>query len=1000
MLVLTTGNASAQSANVSGNVVDENKEGVIGATIKIAGASTVGTITDLDGNFTIKANPGDTLVISYIGYDDRKVVYDGHGNLKISLKPSEKILDEVVVIGYGTTKAKNFTGSVDVVKMEDSPIADMGLTSANDMLRNRMSGVIFGSESGTVGSSSSIQIRGQKSIKSTSEEPLIILNGVIFSGKLDDIDPSSIESVSALKDATSLAAYGSKAANGVIMVTTKKGKEGKPLINFSTSQEFSSPTYSPKYLDGEGYIRYRNAKVGNADLTNTSWMSTIEKQNYADGKTTDWVDLCLRTGYTQTYNLNVSGASKNTNYYIGGNHADMKGITKGNHFKRNNLTMNLTTNVADWLKVGTNVNYTDAKNYGVPAALDVAFQSPYGSAYLPDGRWRKFVEGGDFTAFNPLWDTYNGIDFENKRSNFVIGGFASIDIPWIEGLNYRINASYTKQDIQERRFAHESNFPTMLTDDIEGLGYTPEYYDLSSANGYSTSSKQTSWVIDNILSYAHSFGQHDISASLVYTRDYDRLVGEHYEGSDFSSAGNTILGWYGLGNASNKTFKSPTYTLHTDVGYLGRIIYAYKSTYHANFSLRRDGSSVFGSKKKWGNFPAVGLAWTISNEKWMKRFTWLDNLKLKLSWGKNGAQTLEPYGSLTKISVANDGAIPYYYGGTVHWGQKISSLGNPELGWQTTQSWNGGFEADLFKRRLHFEINLYDSRTTNQIFDRQIPIMTAGIATQKATMGRVDNKGVEINANSVNVKNKNLTWTSDLTFSLNRNKLVDLYGDGKDDITSNLFIGKSLGAIYGYRTDGIFQSGENAGTPIFLTADGQQTANPSPNDRVILGYKPESFRMSLGNTIKWKNFQFYVLFSGIFSGGGYGKADNTKAYMTYFTQNRCNALDIPFWTVDNPSNKYPSPSYSNPGYHYHVFENITQIRLQDISLSYNITPLVAKWGFHNAKVAISGRNLFYIAPGWAMGDPAATSVDRINSGIPTYTLGLPRTLTLSISLTY
>ena len=979
---------------VTGRVIDAAGESMIGVSILEKG-TTNGVVTDLEGNYSLRVRRGATLVFSYVGYITQELQVTGRA-LNVTMKEDAETLDEVVVIGYGTTKAKNFTGSVDVVKMTDSPIADMGLNSASDMLRSRLSGVVMGAESGTVGSSSSILIRGRKSINATSEEPLIILDGVIFSGALDDIDPSSIETVSVLKDATSLAAYGSRAAQGVVMVTTKKGERGRPRINFSTSHEFSTPTYNPTYLDGAGYIRYRNAKTNQENLNNTSWMSFIERKNYEAGKETDWYDLVTRTGYTQNYSLNFSGATDNVNYYIGGRHSDQRGMVVGNGFVRNNLTINVSTKLTSWIELGANINYTDTKDDETPASVDDARQTPYGDAYLPDGRWRYYVEGGDATAINPVWNTYNGVDKENKYSNMVMGGFFKIDVPWVEGLSYRMNLSYTKNNSKQKAFTHESNKPAMLTDDWDGLGYSSEYYNLATANGSIRSSENTNWVIDNIISYTRSFGEHYVSSSLVYTRDYSRTIGEYYYGSDFTNAGNTLLGWYGLGNATNKNFDSPTYTMHTDIGYLARLIYSYKDTYHFNASFRRDGSSVFGNDNKWGNFPAFGAAWTISNEKWMENLKWIDNLKLKISWGKNGAQTLAPYGTLTTVSMGDSGGIADYYGGKIHYGQSITALGNPLLGWQTTSAWNGGFETDLFGNKLHFEMNVYHSKTTDQIFDRTIPIMTAGISTQKATMGQVNNTGVEINATSTNIKTKDFTWTSTFVFTLNRNKLVELYGNGQNDITNSLFVGKSLGAIYGYRTDGIFQEGEYAGTPIFLTKDGEQTANPSPDeDRTILGYSLENFRASLSNTLRYKGFQLYFMLNGVFGGNGYGLADNTFAYMTYNTQNRSNALDIPFWTKDNPSNKYPSPSYSNTQNFYKVYNPYTYIRLQELSLSYDLTPWVSKIGFQNARISLSGRNLFFIAPKWERSDPEARS-----TGFTYATIGLPKAFTMTLNFTY
>ncbi len=979
----------AQSRLVSGTVVDDTDQGVIGAAVMIKGQTATGVATDADGRFELKCSPDDVLVVSSMGYDEVEIPVGDKTSFRIVLKVSQELLDDVVVIGYGTTRAKNFTGSVDVMKMEDSPIANLGLNNVSDMLRGRLSGVIMGAESTTVGSNASIRVRGRRSLGSTSSSPLVVVNGVIFTGDLEDIDSNSIETVSVLKDATSLAAYGSKAANGVIMVTLKKGEEGKPLINFSTSQSFSEPSYKQKYLSPENYIKYRNARQGLSDLTNTDWMSFLEKANYEAGKTTDWYDMVTRTGYTQNYNLSFSGRTQNSNYYLALGHSKMRGMTVGNDFMRNNASMNLSTKISKHIEIGGNMAYTNSGDQSISASTDLLV-SPYMEPYLPDGKTlRYYVEGVNSSSVNPLWETQNGREADNKRFNLNLGGFVSVNIPWVEGLNFRINASYTKIRSDRYSFTHENISPVLISNDWEGLGQTAAYYNFANAKGSISHSMSENWVMDNILSYSRSFGKHYVSGSLVYTRDSSEYSYESMSGTGFTAAGETLRGWYALGNADTKNFTSPTYTLHTDVGYLVRAIYSYRDTYHFNASLRRDGSSVFGADNKWGNFPAFGAAWTMTNEEFMRGLSWLDFLKLKLSWGKNGAQTLSPYGTLSTIDVARGGGIPNYYGGEIHWGQKLSTLGNPTLAWQTTTSWNGGFEADFLKGRVHVDVNAYVSKTTDQIFDRNIPVMTAGITTQKATMGRVDNKGVEINLNTVNIKNSTLNWTSNWVFTLNRNKIVDLYGDGQDDLTMGYFLGHPISTIYGYKTKGIFQEGVNAGRPIFIKADGSETDNPTPEDRQILGYGDENFRLSWANTLNWGKWQFYMLIQGIFGGGGYGLSNNTFAYVTFNNTAACTALDIPFWTAQEPNNTYPAPNVNESK--YEVYNSIGHIRLQDVSLSYNFSSLAGRIGVKNARLTLSGRNLFYIAPKWKMSDPQNTS---------SYGLGIPRAVTLGLNLTF
>lgn len=988
-LILSLPLLMAQNKTVRGTVIDDTDQPVIGAAVMVKGTSN-GVATDIDGKFEITCAPADVLVISSIGYDEVEMTVGDRTELTVRLEISQELLDDVVVIGYGTTRAKNFTGSVDVVKMSESPVADLGLSNVSDMIRGRLSGVVMGAESATVGSNASVMVRGRKSINSTSTSPLLVVNGVIYTGNLEDIDQNSIESISVLKDATSLAAYGSKAANGVIMITLKKGEEGKPMITFSTSHQFSRPSYRQRFLSPEGYIKYSNARRGIEDLTNTSWMSFLEKANYDKGRTTDWYDMVTRTGYTQNYNLSFSGRTQNSNYYVALGHSNQKGIVVGNDFIRNNASMNLSTHITKDIEIGANVAYTNSVDNHIAASTNVN-QSPYMEPYLPDGKTlRYYVEGVNASSVNPLWETQVGREKDNRRFNLNLGGYVSVNIPWVEGLNYRMNVSYTKVNSHNYSFTHEDITPVLLSNDWDGIGQSADYYNLSNAQGSISNSFSENWVIDNILSYARSFGRHYVSASLVYTRDSAESSYNSETGKGFNAAGNTLLGWYGLGNADTKSFSNPTYVLHTDVGYLARVIYSYRDTYHFNASFRRDGSSVFGNERKWGNFPAFGAAWTVSNEKFLKdNVSWIDFLKLKLSWGKNGAQTIQPYGTLSTIALAKGGGIPNYYGGTTHWGQRLAELGNPTLGWQTTTSWNGGFEVDFIGGRIHIDLNAYSSKTTDQIFDRNIPVMTAGITTQKATMGRVDNKGVEINLNTVNIKKKDFDWSSNWVFTLNRNKIVDLYGDGQDDLTKSLFIGHPINTIFGYVTSGIFQDGINAGRPIFYTKSGEQTDNPSADDRQIIGSSDENFRLSWGNTLRYGNWQLYFMFQGIFGGAGFGLANNTFAYSTYDTTASCTALDIPFWTKQQPNNTYPAPNVSESK--YAVYNSYGHIRLQDLSLSYNLSPVAKQIGLKSARLTLAGRNLFYFAPKWKMSDPQSRSA---------YGIGIPRAVTLGLNVTF
>lgn len=965
---------SAQSKKISGTVIDSNGDPVLGASVMIPG-STTGTIAEIDGSFTLDVPVGSKLEVSSIGYASSSFVVDERSDYKIVLSEDIEMIDKVVVVGYGTTKRENFTGSVSTYKVGEGPVSNTNKSNAMDLLRGRAAGVSM-SQSGEVGSSPSIQIRGQKSINGGSA-PLIVLDGVIYKGSIMDIDPNTIETMSVMKDATSLAAYGSQAANGVIMIASKKGLKGKPIISFKGQIGLSEQNYNPKMRDGYGYIDIYNARMGLAS-DDVSWMSDIELSNYKAGKQTDWVKYISQTGVQQEYSLNVSGAGDNINYMFGTSYMDNVGFIKGNEYIRENFTGRIGADINKYISVGVNFSYSESHNDGVRPDYDKVRNTPWGSPTLSDGvTMRKYVDGKEESTVNPLWDTYNGKDYELRVMGTNIGGEINVKIPWVKGLSYKITGNYTTRAVTTRQFTHETNYVNMsLGEDA----YTTEAYNayLGSATGSIAHTQNVSWVLDNILTYTREVGDHYLNATLVYTRDSEKVEGDEMTGSDFSALGNTTLGFHGLGNASVQKISDISYTLHNDVGYLGRLNYSYKNKYHFNASVRRDGSSVFGTDHKWGVFPAFGGAWTMSDEPFMKGLSsWLDYLKVKLSWGKNGNQSLSPYGTLSKMSVGQSGGNTYYFNNEPHYGQQLSTLGNPDLGWETTTSWNGGFEADFLGRRLHWEVDAYKSKTSDQIFSRTIPVMGAGISSQSATMGRVDNWGIESTINAQIINKGDFGWNSTLTYTINRNKLVELYGGNneEDDITNNLFIGKSLGAIYGYNSVGIVQetdtdymtkNGALPGDAMFedLDNDGYITAS----DRKVLGYEKENFRMSMSHTFTYKDLSLYLMFYGVFSGNGYGMAVNQYAYQSNDNMQYTNKLDHPYWTTENKSDTYPSASYNDS--RYTPLQSYGYVRLQDASLSYNLkAKFLNKANISSLQFFASGHNLFFIAPGWDFSDP-------------------------------
>lgn len=975
---------------VTGTVLDEGGEPVIGANVVEKG-TTNGTITDINGSFILSVGANSTLDISYIGYNKQEIKVEGQQQLSIRLQEDSKALDEVIVIGYGTAKRQDFTGSVSSIKLEDSPIALASNLNALESIKGNVAGLDIGATN-SAGGEPSMQMRGQKSI-SGSNDPLIVVDGVIFMGSISDINPNDIASYDILKDATSAAAYGSRSANGVIIITTKKGRSGKPVINFNATGSMQTWQNRPELMNGEQWLESVMARNNSTDLT---WLKPQEVVNRDAGKEIDWLDESTRTGWIQDYQVSVSGAGEKLNYYLSASYADNTGVVVGDDYNRISILGKINADITSWLQVGVDAAYTKSDYSGVGANLGAAVvMTPYGMMYRDEEN--KLLEKYPQTQsqVNPLWDANNGSRANiDEQHNFRINTFAVVKLPWVAGLSYRFNYAGNMSKNQSGDFYYEGHYVKEGAYD-DASRYSPAAYQnlLTNANGTINNKNTDSWVVDNILNYKNTFGKHSIDLTAVATRDrkdYGEIISK---GSDYAANGNTALGINGLHKATTQKVEINK-NRRSNIGYLGRVSYSFADRYFLTASLRRDGASVFGANQKWGDFAAAGAAWKITNEKFMENIDFLDNLKIKLSWGKNGNQGLDPYGTLSTIKNGTTGGVRYEFGNSsnILYGLQSDALGNANLGWESTESWNTGFESGWLGNRIFFDVDLYFSKTTDQIFTRDIPVMT-GFKTIKSSMGQVSNKGIEMTIRSVNIEKQELRWTTGLTFWLNRNKLVHLYGedldgDGKedDDISNSRFIGKPLGAIYGYIQDGIVQesdadymkaNGATAGIPKYkdLDEDGVITSK----DRDILGYSSPSFKLNMSNTLTYKNWDLYAMITGTFGGGDYYMKSNSAAYMTNGSGLfNSNGIYIPWWTPENASNIYPSATFSGDGGRFQGLQNRAFVRLQDVTLSYTFRESwVKRLAIQNLKVFLTAKNLATITS-WEGGDPEVGTAVREN----------------------
>lgn len=967
---------------LSGVILDENKEPIIGATVLVRGTS-VGTVSDINGEFKISVKDGDILQISYVGFLEQIIKIKNQTNLQVVMLEDAETLDEVVVIGYGTAKRKDFAGSVSSVRLENSPIALAPNTSALESLKGAVTGLDVG-YSNSAGCSPGIQVRGQNSI-SGSNDPLIVVDGVIFMGSLNDINPNDIASVDVLKDASSAAVYGSRSANGVVCITTKKGKQGKPTISFNMNNSFQGWACKPDLMTAEQWLDATMARNNYSDAS--SFLTGQQLSNYENGISTDWLDLVSRTGFTQDYQASVSGANDRVNYYFSTAYTDSKGVIVGDDYNRLTIKGKIDTKINSWLKVGADASYTRSDYSGNSANVwAIQTMSPYGVPYRnEEGMLEKYPNGTN-ESVNPLWGVNDGTQDNVDMSNiFRLNTFAEVSIPWIKGLSYKLNYSTNLNLRNASNFVHESYYTYVgAYDDEDRYSVSTQKNYLSSANGYDDNERTSSWVLDNILTYSNRFGKHAVDFTAVATRDSKHYKYKRMTGSDFLANGNTVLGIDGLQFATTQKINRNAWK-QTNIGYLTRVAYNYDDTYYLTGTYRRDGASVFGKNSKWGNFGSLGAAWRLTNESFMKKQTILNDLKIKLSWGRNGNQGISAYSTLSQVSAGSSGGIKVTFGnsGKVVYGINQGTIGNADLGWETTEAWNVGFESAWLNNRLFMDVDVYFSRTYDQLFSRTIPVMT-GFSSIFSSMGEVQNRGVELTLRSVNMQTKDFTWNSMLTFWLNRDKLVHLYGedlngDGveDDDIGNNLFIGESIHSIYGYKQDGIVQetdveymekNGVSPGSPKYVDITGEGVI--TVEDRQIVGNTAPNFKLNLSNTLKYKNLELYFMLAGVFGGNGYYQQSNKAAYIIggggdFFG---VNSLYVPYWTPENKSNVYPAATYTGDSY-FLGLQSRAYVRLQDISLSYIFDqPWMKKVGLNTLKLFVTGKNLLTFT-GWDGGDP-------------------------------
>lgn len=1062
-----------QTGKVQGTVVDGTGEPVIGATIKLQGGKG-GAITDLDGHFSIDASRGATLEVSYIGYKTQ-IVKVTNSDLRITLQEDAKQLNDVVVVGYGTMRKKDLTGSV--TQINPDKLANENPSTVQDLLRGTP-GLNVGYSADAKGGGS-MQIRGQRSVYTSGghNDPLIILDGMAFYGELSEINPDDIGQIDILKDASAAAVYGAKAANGVIIVTTKKGKLGKPTINVSANLGINTKSdYTMDVYDAAGYMKYREdwykadsygmgddgvygvyrAKDNKGNLKfQPGYFDTAENaqrlygvdqatwagytknsdgesdasiyaqrlglrgnvlQNYLDGQTVDWWDKTFRTGINQDYNASISGASENMNYYLSAGFLHNEGAVKGNEYRSVRANMKISGKVTKWLEIGANVNFQDRSDGDISVGLGTNY---WDSNQLRNSPYSIYTNADGSLAQYPMDKSFYGgysYDFERQyldleRGYQVLNTIVNAKVTLPFGITYSFNASPRYQYYYNRYFMSADRPDTNAQD----RGVDRNW------------GKRFDWSLNNTITWDHTFAKkHHVILTLVQEAEERRYWSDYINAREILPS--DALGFHNTQNATLTKSKFGTSDSHqTADALLARLFYSFDSRYMITASVRRDGYSAFGSSNPYATFPSVALAWSFTNEKFWKWGHIMNNGKLRASWGKNGNRSLsDPYVSLADLGSGTGKTMNYITGGNLV-DMKYLSVGrmaNPNLQWEKTEAINLGLDFGFLNDRISGSIDYYHMMTKDMIMNQRLPGF-CGFGSMTTNLGQVNNDGIELSLNTLNIKTQNFEWHTNVGLSWNKNTIKKLYGvyeDVKDangnvigskesdDLSNGWFIGKPIGTIWNYKVIGIWQAdeyeeaakyGQRPGDPkVWNNPDNDQYNADGTVKKYVYGNEDKQFLGQTTPKVRWSMRNDFTLFKNWTVGfsmysmlghkslsGWYLNNDNGGSLIT----NGCNTWVKGYWTPENPTNKYARLNAQGPtgATGAQKLINRSFVRFDNLSVAYTFPKeWLAPAGISKLKLFFNIKNLGTIhSSDWEYGDPETGGL-----ATRTFTFGMNVTL--------
>ncbi len=1023
--------ASAQSAiTVEGTVSSADSNSVIqSASVTVKGANK-GISTDANGHFRLSnVSPSATLVFSAIGFKNLSVQINGKTQIDVSLETAEATtLDQVVVVGYGTQQKKDLTGAVAQVKV--TQLENENPNTVQDALRGNVSGLnISQVNAASAKGGGDLQIRGRSSINAGTS-PLIVVDGVIYYGALSDINPNDINTIDVLKDASSAAVFGAKAASGVILITTKHGTRAKPTITLNSNVGYGELAMNQPLYDGTGFVAWRTDVLNSIninhkpyqfddprtlplDISIDDWkaydnsqgdpidiwlnrlkMYPVEIANYKAGKQTDWYNMMFHKGFRQDHTVSVSGKKDELSYYMSAGYTDNTGIILGDDYQVFRTRVNLEGKIASYVTVGLNAQFAARDESQVPVNWpQMVNASPYGEKYKADSISLRDSPNDDVgNNINPFLD-YTYTNRLQQTNTLFASLYVKGSLPF--GFSYQVN------------FTPNFEFYRYFN------GISAQDFQYAARKGVATRVDQTSyyWQVDNLLKWNKSFGRHDIDFTFLLNAEKFKSWRDQMDNEGFDP--NDNLSYHNIG-AGIKPVISSDDQYSTGDALMGRLNYTYDDKYLLTASFRRDGYSAFGQENPRADFPSIALGWIFTQENFIKA-KWLNYGKLRASWGKNGNRDIGRYVALSNL---NTGKYQYIKpdGSVVLVSQLyVNQLGNPSLKWEKTTSFDIGFDFSVLNNRLGGTVDVYKKETKDLLILRALPDVT-GFSNVWDNIGEVDNKGIELSLNSTNIKTQNFAWKSVATFSLNRNEIVHLYGPvdvidpvtGKvtgqierDDVANRRFIGHDIDEIWDLKVLGIWQEKEvddaakyGVRPGDFKVEDVNGDGKYSDADRQFLGYRTPRFQWSLRNEFSYRNFDFsFLLYSNWGQKDNFNQAKNNNGFI-----DRSNSYIFPYWTPDNPRDDYARLFSSNGSAAFSVYRKTSFIRLSTVALAYTLpTTLVDKAKIQSVKIFANVTNAALYAPDWNFWDPEYRNRDgngNISTGIP------PRYYSLGINVTF